>query len=140
MRGWRAAGAVLALGVILLAGCAGHGDGSRADRVVSGIPEDWTGATPDPLALEPEVGWVGDDEFGVITWGSSSCPAVAGELQVDSASELRIEFGPSPHDPCTADLAATTHIFRLPAAVTDRPITVIVGFEDWDEEYLLPLS
>ena len=116
------------------------GAGSQADRVVQGMPDGWEGPDPDLLNGHPVVGWVSDTEFGVITVGSSSCPAVASELQVLDADEVRVEFGPSPHDPCTADMAATTHVFELPSSVSERPVTVIVQFADNETEYLLELG
>lgn len=134
----------MALGLVALSGCASDpgegGDGSQADRVVRGIPDGWSGPQPDPLGGVPVVGWVDDDEFGVITMGSGSCPAVAQEPEVVSDAEIRIDFGPSPYDPCTADMAATTHVFVLPDQVTGRPVTVTVTYLDFDEEYVLELS
>ncbi|GAA1766900.1 hypothetical protein GCM10009747_29040 [Agromyces humatus] len=138
---------MLLVGVLTLAGCAPpattgdgegfHGGGSKAERVVSGFVDGWGGPEPDPLDHQPVVGWLSDDDFGVITMGSSSCPSVAGDLQVLAADEVRIEFGQSPHDPCTADMSPTTHVFQLPSSVDGRPLTVIV--EEHDTEYVLEL-
>ncbi len=105
--------------------------------MVSGFVDGWGGPEPDPLDHQPVVGWLSDDDFGVITMGSSSCPSVAGDLQVLAADEVRIEFGQSPHDPCTADMSPTTHVFQLPSSVDGRPLTVIV--EEHDTEYVLEL-
>ncbi|MEF3403536.1 hypothetical protein [Agromyces sp. CCNWLW203] len=141
------ASAMVLAGLLALAGCVpgapGNGpigDGSQADRVVKGIPDGWAGPDPDLLNVDPVVGWVNDTEFGVITQGSSSCPAIASELQVLDADEVRVEFGPSRHDPCTADMAATTHVFELPSSVSERPVTVIVQFTDYETEYVLELE
>jgi hypothetical protein len=95
---------------------------------------------PDLLNGHPVVGWVSDAEFGVITVGSSSCPAVASELHVLDDDEVRVGFGSSPHDLCTADMAATTHVYELPSSVTGRPVTVIVQFAESETEYLLELE
>ena len=134
-------------GLLTMAGCVPgapgsglFGDGSQADRVVKGIPDGWNGPDPDLLNGDPVVGWVNDTEFGVITQGSSSCPHVASELKVLHADEVRVEFGPSPHNPCTADMAATTHVFELPSSVSERPVTVIVAFTEYEAEYVLELE
>ncbi|GAA1794526.1 hypothetical protein GCM10009748_32140 [Agromyces lapidis] len=141
-----AAGLAIA-GLFVLAGCAPRspgggpfGDGSQAERVVRGMPEGWTGPDPDLLDGEPVVGWVSDTEFGVVTMGSSSCPAVARELEVLGAREVQIEFGQSPNDPCTADMAATTHVFELPPTVDGRPVTVIVKLDGFEPEFALELE
>lgn len=80
-----------------------------------------------------------DTEFGVITLGSSSCRAVAGELQVIADDAMAIEFTESPHDPRTADLSPTTHVFVLSSSVDGRPITVAVILSQSDTEFVLEL-
>lgn len=132
---------LLLLSLGALAGCQAlpGGDGSQADRVVRGIPTPWI-AAPQPTPGEgSSVGWTADDEFGVVTMGSGSCPAVAGALRVVSASEVAVEFRQSPRTTCTADMAPTTHLFRLPADVSEEPVTVVVSFEDWPEVERLEL-
>ncbi len=108
--------------------------------MVKGTLPGWDGPDPDPLNGRPVVGWVSETEFGVITMGSSSCPAVAGELEVLDADEVQIEFGPSPRNPCTADMAPTSHVFQLPSAVDGRPVTVTVQFADYETDYVLELE
>ena len=104
-----------------------------------GNPRSWDGPVPDPLTGQPAAGWIDDDEFAVITMGSGSCPPVPAEPEVSSPGEVRIEFGPSPHEVCTADMSPTTHVFALPEELIDRPITVTVTYRDYDEVYELPL-
>lgn len=142
-----AAGGVVLAGLLTMSGCAAgapgsgfFGDESQADQVVKGLPSDWDGPDPDLLDGHPVVGWVSDTELGVVTVGGSSCPAVAGELQVLDEDEVQIEFGSSPHDPCTADMAATTHVFELPSSVGGRPVTVTVQYEEYETEYVLELE
>ena len=108
--------------------------------MVKGLPPDWVGPDLDLLTGDPVVGWVGDTEFGVITIGSSSCPPVAGELEVLGTDEVQIGFRPSPHDLCTADMAATTHVFALPSSVRRRPVTVTVQYEESGTEDVLELE
>ena len=126
-----------AMAVLAITGCAGGG--SAAQDTIQGIPDDWDGPVPDPLTGEPAAGWIDDDEFAVITMGSGSCPPVPSEPEVTSPGEVRIEFGPSPNEVCTADMSPTTHVFTLPEELIDRPITVTVTYQDYDEVYELEL-
>ena len=131
-----------AMTLLAVAGCAGGGsgsDGSAAQDTEQGIPDDWDGPVPDPLTGQPAAGWIDDDEFAVITMGSGSCPPVPSEPEVTSPGEMRIEFGPSPNEVCTADMSPTTHVFALPAELIDRPITVTITYTDYDEVYELEL-
>ncbi|GAA1527512.1 hypothetical protein BJ978_001437 [Agromyces terreus] len=104
-----------------------------------GLPDNWAGPNPDLLTGDPIVGWVGESEFGLITFGSSSCPVVAGELHVIDSDDVSIPLSASPNDPCTADMAATTHVFDLPSEVTGRPVTVRLTNEEDDAERVLTL-
>lgn len=127
--------AAVVLALLALTGCSGSG----ADQTIRGIPDDWEGPMPDPLTDEPSAGWIDDDEFAIITMGSGSCPPVPSAPQVRGSGEVEVEFGPSPNNPCTADMGPTTHVFRLPPAVIDRPVTVTVTYQDYDEVYELEL-
>ncbi len=119
----------------VLAGC---GTPGVADGVSPGVPP---GAVLDPLSEGPVAAWVEEgSRFAVVTWGSSSCPSVATELTVEADDRLSLTFGPSPNDPCTADIAPTTHEFELPDSVTGRPVTITVGYEEWDETHILTLD
>jgi hypothetical protein len=134
--------ASLALAVLAVTGCADGGpagDGSEADSTIQGIPDGWDGPAPDPLTGQPSAGWIDDDEFAVITMGSGSCPPVPSEPEVVNPGAVRIEFGPSPHEVCTADMSPTTHVFALSDELTERPITVTITYTDYDEVYELQL-
>ncbi|MET4158154.1 hypothetical protein [Agromyces sp. PvR057] len=103
---------------------------------MTGLVDGWDGPALDLMNDSPAIGWLSDDEFGVVTIGSSSCPVVAERVQVLASDELQIDFGPSPHDPCTADAAATTHVFELPSTVDGRPVTVRIQYEDGTKHLL----
>jgi hypothetical protein len=119
----RALAAVTAA-MLLVAGCAAT---SVADTVTAGAPD---GVALDPLAAGPQAVWIEPGErFAVVTWGSSSCPAVASQLVVETASRLLLTFAESSDGACTADLAATTHEFVLPDGITEAPVTITVSFE-----------
>ncbi|MFK0402959.1 hypothetical protein ACIQTT_11560 [Microbacterium sp. NPDC090225] len=114
---------ILAAGALLLTGCGTTQ--SAANEVVQGLPDGWSGPQPDLIATEPVAGWVdGDDSFGIVTFGSSSCPLVATSVSAEDARTVTVEFRYSSNNPCTADMAMTTHVFTLPADITQRPVTV----------------
>lgn len=117
----------VALALTLLAGCAS----SVADAVYPGSPD---GVTISGSLDGPAAGWITEGErFAVVTMGSSSCPVVATELTVVAADQLALTFGRSPNNPCTGDLAPTTHEFDLPADIVERPVQIDVTYEhgDW---------
>ena len=72
--------------------------------------------------------------------GSSSCPVVASSIDAAEDDRVSVTFGPSPNDPCSADMAPTTHEFDLPAGVTSDTITVEIRFEEWPEVYTVTLD
>ncbi|GGF03295.1 hypothetical protein D9V28_12855 [Mycetocola zhadangensis] len=126
-------GALLA--VCLLTGCGGNG---VAKAVRPGVPE---GLDVDPANTAPAGTWLERGEsFAIVTWGSSSCPLVASALTVEGADRIGVRFAPSPRDPCTADMAATTHEFALPVAVARTPVKVDVSYGDRDDIRTLTLN
>lgn len=72
--------------------------------------------------------------------GSSSCPVVASSIEAAEDDRVSVTFGPSPNDPCSADMAPTTQEFDLPAGVTSDRITVEIRFEEWPEVYTVTLD
>ncbi|MCK2023574.1 hypothetical protein KZC52_11610 [Microbacterium sp. kSW2-24] len=114
---------LLAGGALLLTGCGMNQ--SAADEVVPGLPDDWSGPQPHLIAAEPVAGWVdGEESFGIVTFGSSSCPLVAASVSADDPGTVTVDFRYSSNNPCTADMAMTTHVFTLPENVTQRPVAV----------------
>lgn len=129
------AGAGVLLAFCVLTGCSAPG---VTQAVRPGIPD---GLDDEQLGDVPVVTWVERGEsFAIVTWGSSSCPAVATAVSAESDDSIAVTFGPSPNDPCTADMAPTTHEFGLPDEVTLRPITINVSYETWAETYSLTLD
>lgn len=120
---------------IALAGCAANVGIGTVSR---GAPD---GLTLDPLNESPAAVWVERGEsFAVVTMGSSSCPAVATEVNAEGDDIVSVTFGSSPNNPCTADIAPTTHEFDLPSSVTSDAISVEIRFEDWPELYTIALN
>ena len=62
------------------------------------------------------------------------------DLGAAEDDRVSVTFGPSPNDPCTADMAPTTHEFDLPAGVTSDTITVEIRFEEWPDVYTVTLD
>ena len=117
------AGALLGASLVFT-GCAAA---NVADAVSAGAPD---GVTMDALDPRPVAVWIEQGErFAVVTWGSSSCPAVATDLIVETTNRLLLKFAPTGGDACTADLAPTPHEFVLPGGIDGAPVTITVSFE-----------
>ncbi len=85
--------------------------------------------------------WLEEGEtFAIVTWGSGSCPPVPTILSLEAMNRIAVTFAPSPDDPCTADMAPTTHEFELPDEITDVPVTVEIRYEDRPENVALILE
>lgn len=122
-RAWWALTAIAATS-LLLVGCAAS---SVADTVTAGAPD---GVELDPLDAGPQAVWIEPGErFAVVTWGSSSCPAVATGLVAETDRRMLLTFATPSDGPCTADLAPMTHEFVLPDTITGTPVTITVSFE-----------
>ena len=128
------AGFVVGLIVLAVAGCAAP----FAPSSTPGVAETVRPGAPDGMDIDLLGGtaagtWLDDGErFAIITMGSGSCPPVATAITVESVDHLALTFSPSPNDPCTADMSATTHEFALPDGITGRPVTITVTYDDWD--------
>lgn len=121
----------------LLTGCSEPGPGV-AQRVTPGVPE---GLVVEPMSEGPAATWIEQGEtFAVVTWGSGSCPLVATALAAEESDRIAVTFGRSPKDPCTADMAPTTHEFDVPDEVTGSPVVIEVRYEDWPDEHTLTLE
>lgn len=121
--------------VFIIAGCApDNGPGSSSP----GIPD---GLEIDPLSDGPTGTWIERDEtFAIVTMGSSSCPLVVADIRAEGYDHIVVTFGKSPNNPCTADMAPTTHQFDLPAGITGRPVSVDIEYEDWPETHAFTLD
>jgi len=126
-----------ALACILLAGCVQ----SVAVETVRGVPDGHESAF-DMLDPEPFATWLDDrDRFTVVTFGSSSCAPVPTSVEATDATTIAVTFVPASAQVCTADIAATTHIFSTPDGVdATAAVTVDVLIDDTtDDEFSLPL-
>lgn len=127
------AASVLFLAVLTLVGCSGGApdSGSITTDVYSGLPD----GTDTGAGFEQTTAvWLdsGHERFAIVTWGSSSCPPIATELTASDAHAISVAFAQPTQEICTADMAATTHEFDLPAEVTQRPVAVEVTIQGYD--------
>lgn len=125
---WQLAGLALAAFAILSACSSSDQPPSVADEVVPGLHDRWQGPQPDTFTGEPSVGWLSDHRFGIVTIGSSSCVPLARDLRVLDSRTIHVSFESSTESDCTADMAATTHVFTVPPDASERPIEVQVSW------------
>lgn len=126
---------------LLMAGLGGCGDGNVARDTYPGLPPGADEAEVEKrlLAPEPMLTWLEDgDAFAITTWGSSSCPPVAVEIESDPDS-ITVEFEDSDDEVCTADLGPTSHEFDVPGNVSDDP-TVSARFRSGENEQTYTLT
>ncbi|MEI4273135.1 hypothetical protein TEK04_15520 [Klenkia sp. LSe6-5] len=123
---------VLVLLLVLLAGCAGEpaavasfvAEGADADSYTFEPSTRADGPAFDPA---PAVAWVdGGRYLGVVTMGSSSCPAVPTAVEWDG-EVLRVELGERYPDAevCTADLGPYGVVLEVPAGLDPATETAV---------------
>jgi hypothetical protein len=142
MKRWGIAAVVTVSAVILLAACTGgppiasdqEEPSSVADRTYRGTTETSRGPGEGTVFSEsPQGTWLERNQtFAVTTWGSSSCPSIPTSIELEAKNAVAIHFEPSPHDPCTADMAPTTHEFTVPSGSGTTPLTITLTYADWD--------
>nr|WP_307329188.1 hypothetical protein [Microbacterium sp. SORGH_AS_1204] len=126
-----AAASVVFAAVLTSCSDAGVAD-SRAPGVPTGIPVDGPGA-------EPAVHLQSDGSIAVVTWGSSSCPPTATAFDTTGES-LVVSFSTSSNGVCTADLAATTHIFSADRVGDTVPLEATVSYPEFDETLVVEIT
>jgi hypothetical protein len=77
---------------------------------------------------KPSAAWAGPGTIYVMTWGSGSCPALPSTVKAAGGNLVVITTYQRATDGaaiCTADLAVTTSVVRLPSRIdSTRPLTV----------------
>lgn len=85
------------------------------------------------LPDQPMAALSQDGHLHLTTWGSSSCPSRVTGLELQGPAELRVTLDfPYEDIPCTADMAATTHVLELPEEAQELPLTVQLYHEQFD--------
>ncbi|MBD7958389.1 hypothetical protein H9651_12125 [Microbacterium sp. Sa4CUA7] len=101
------------------------GDGYRADTDLDGIPG--LAAPSGQTDYAPSAGWVDDDAFVVLTWGSSSCAPIVESVEATAADAVTVTFAePAADRMCTMDLAPRATLVYLDGGVDvdDAPVTL----------------
>ena len=136
-----AAGALVTVSILLLAGCAGPDDGGsavdqrrlREPEVLSvqrGLP---AGLRSAAQQAKPLAGILGPGRLALATWGSSSCPWTPKRMEATGSDGLRVvlDLPGSKHMVCTADLGPTTVRLGVdPAMTRDGAVHLVLEFPD----------
>lgn len=112
--------ALAALTISAVAGCTA---GSSSTAGAPSTPEGFALAEADggPTGMWIERG----ESFAIVTTGSSSCAPVPTGIRAEASDRVVVSFAASTSDPCSADMAPTTHRFDLPDGITaEGAITV----------------
>jgi hypothetical protein len=119
--------AVLA-GTALMLFVAGCGAPSLPSWLVRHYP--WAAAGVSTLKPQDGAVWITPEEMAVVTWGSSGCPDLPTRMTVPASNRLTVTA--EPYDPsnssCPADLAPTTSVIKVPAALSltdDVTVTIV---------------
>lgn len=119
------------LAALLLAGCSGPA--GVAEKVERGLPSTLADAQGSAIPpAEPSALWLEDgNRCALITWGSSSCPAVVTRMEATGAGAigLRVESSGG-SGPCSAGLAPRMHELAVPESVTGRPVTLTLKYPE----------
>jgi hypothetical protein len=133
------AGALAALSVLVLAGCAQPDQGGSAaerqpvqkPRVLSVGRGLQAGLPADGGRARPVAAIIGPGRVALATWGSSSCPYTPVRMQARGTDALRmvLDLPGSKHTVCTADLGPTTVRLSLdPAMTSDGTVALLLEF------------
>lgn len=120
--------AALAAVALLTAGCTAA---PGASAPTSSAEPSGTSAPPTPGGVdEVEAAWLdGGRSFALVTWGSSSCAPVLGDVAA-SGQSIRVTFAASAEKACTDDLAPRALMVPVPDGVdvtADVEIEVVHG-------------
>jgi hypothetical protein len=77
------------------------------------VPSGWTGPMPDGQSAGPLVGWIDDEQFGVITIGSGSCYPEATAIEATGDASVHRRVQPAAEGSLLGDAVASTCETRL---------------------------
>lgn len=75
--------------------------------------------------LKPWATWAGPRSIYVMTLGSGSCPSLPSLVEAAGADRVVVHTTAGPDEACTADLATTTSVVRLPSRVAASHALVV---------------
>lgn len=122
------AAAAMAVMVGTLTGCTSSGaTGSHVSPAVIGHFRGFPTGVTVPAnrhpgqSTKPWAAWAGPKSIYVMTWGSGSCPNIPSSVEATGPDRVLIKtVGHDFHKgdtACTADLAVTTSVVRLPSSI-----------------------
>jgi hypothetical protein len=96
-----------------------------------------------PRTQKPWAAWAAPDSIYVMTWGSGSCPRIPSSVKAAEAGLVLISTAEhdfhSNDNVCTADLAVTTSLVRLPSTV-DATHALVVQIDGTSTHLAAPTS
>lgn len=106
----------LIVAALLLAGCTTAQ--VKPDTDYSGEPQ---GAQP-PASSAGGASWAtflqGGTQFGIVLYGSSTCPPKVQSVTVVASNQLKATLAPASGGVCTHDIVPHTTVFTTPSSVT----------------------
>lgn len=91
--------------------------------------------------FSPSAGWVADDLFAILTWGSSSCAPVIETVEETSATEVSVVFADLGERACTMDMAPRVVLAGVADVSHDgATVTLSGGDAEFAEPVTLPIS
>lgn len=89
----------------------------------------------------PSAGWVADDLFAILTWGSSSCAPVIGNVEEIAEAEVSVFFADLGERPCTMDMAPRVVLAGIAGVSHDgATVTLSGGDAQFAEPVTVPIS
>jgi hypothetical protein len=124
--------ATAALAAVSLSACTPPASDRDDQGVPVGAVREYPGTPGGSGLLEGPFATLVDDGrvLAVVTLGSSSCHRVARAIEW-SDEGASIEFTSAGGAVCTADLAAHTHEFDVPAQLRGRRLSIELSYDDW---------
>lgn len=78
--------------------------------------------------FSPSAGWIDDDQFAILTWGSSSCLPVVESVAADTASSATVVFAePAADQVCTMDMAPRVTLAQVDGVDDDNATVTLTG-------------
>lgn len=103
-----------------------------------------TGLTADASTdYAPSAGWVASDMFALLTWGSSTCAPVVGDVAASDPASVTVTFVTPPADRmCTMDLAPRAVLVSTAGLTVDTAgasVTLTGGDAQFDTPVTVPI-
>lgn len=102
-----------------------YGVDGVGDADLDGVPGLTGGGETD---YQPSAGWTGeDDQFVLLTWGSSTCAPVVEDVTASGAAEVTVTFeAPRANQACTMDMAPRGLVVASPDLDEDTDVFAVL--------------